>query len=134
MHNHADGTDDGGFARKNTVSGERRHIAARRADSTDHGDNGLRFGNPAERLVKPFAAIGGAAGAVDIDDQRLGGGILDNPVKGLLPAVILDDDFCDIEAGHMIRDLVLCHLAKNPDADNDQQQDCQKAPKRQAPL
>ena len=82
----------------------------------------------------PIAAMGRATGAVDIDNQRLGGGIPDNPVDGFLPTVVLDNDFGDIEAGHMIRDIVLCHRIENPDADNDQQNNREEAPKRQAPL
>src|SRR5690606_34280677 len=95
LEHHADRAGDGVAARHDVVGGECRDVATGCRHRPHHGNHRLLGGDLADRLVQRLGAGGGAAGAVDPEDQRLRPVGAGDPVQQLLLAAVVGDDAID---------------------------------------
>ena len=81
LEQHADRADQRGLLRHDVIAGERGDVAARRRQAVDHDHQRLFLTEPRQRVVELLGTGGGAAGAVDVDDDGPGERGFGQPVE-----------------------------------------------------
>ncbi len=83
------------------IGGDGDNIAARRANSADHGNHRFFRRHPAQAVIDLFRTGGGAAGAVDADDDRFHIIFVDQIFDGIAALPVLRDEAVDGQTRHM---------------------------------